>query len=155
VYTGTVFFEGTNLSEGRGTDKPFQLVGAEWLTDAPVIASVLNARNIPGVRFSSATRTVAEGQKWGGKTIPMIEVTVTDRNAVKPVMIGAWMLAEIYARHGRTAGEFEWRVRHMDQLFGSRRLREAVEANRVAELLPVLEQESAQFVEATRQYWLY
>jgi len=43
----------------------------------------------------------------------------------------------------------------MDQLFGSRRLREAVEANRVAELLPVLEQESAQFVEATRQYWLY
>jgi len=107
------------------------------------------------VRFSSATRTVAEGQKWGGKTIPMIEVTVTDRNAVKPVMIGAWMLAEIYARHGRTAGEFEWRVRHMDQLFGSRRLREAVEANRVPELLPVLEQESAQFVEATRQYWLY
>jgi uncharacterized protein YbbC (DUF1343 family) len=155
VYTGTVFFEGTNLSEGRGTDKPFQLVGAEWLTDAPVIASVLNSRNIPGVRFSSVTRTVAEGQKWGGKTIPMIEVTVTDRNAVKPVMIGAWMLAEIYARHGRTAGEFEWRVRHMDQLFGSRRLREAVEANRVAELLPVLEQESAQFVEATRQYWLY
>lgn len=155
LYTGTVFFEGTNLSEGRGTDKPFQLVGAAWLTDAPVIASVLNARGLPGVRFSATTRTIAEGQKWGGQTIPMIEVNVTDRNAARPVEVGAWLLSEIFARHGRTTGEFEWRVSHMDRLFGSRRLREAVENGTVAQLLPVLEQESRAFEQAARQYHLY
>lgn len=155
LYTGTVFFEGTNLSEGRGTDKPFQLVGAGWLTDAPVIAGVLNARNLPGVRFNATTRTVAEGQKWGGQTIPMIEVNVTDRNAVQPVVVGAYLLAEIFARHGRTSGEFEWRTGHMDNLFGSRRLREAVENGTVAALLPVLEQESRAFQDAVRRYWLY
>lgn len=153
LYTGTVFFEGTNLSEGRGTDKPFQLVGAKWLTDAPVIASVLNARNLPGVRFSSTTRTIATGQKWGGDTIPMIEVTVTDRNAVKPVDVGVAMLAEIYARHGR-AGAFEWKE-SLERLFGSRRLRDAIENGTSAALLPVIDAEAKAFQEATRKYWLY
>jgi uncharacterized protein YbbC (DUF1343 family) len=155
VYTGTVFFEGTNLSEGRGTDKPFQLVGAGWLTDAPVIASVLNARNLPGVRFNATTRTIAEGQKWGGQTIPMIEVNVTDRETVQPYAVGAYLLAEIFARHGRTSGEFEWRKGHMDNLFGSARLREAVENGTVSQLLPMLEPESRAFQDATRRYWLY
>ena len=44
LYTGTVLFEGTNVSEGRGTDAPFTLVGAPWLTDAPALAAALNAR---------------------------------------------------------------------------------------------------------------
>lgn len=153
LYTGTVFFEGTNLSEGRGTEKPFQLVGAGWLTDAEVIASVLNAKNLPGVRFAATTRTIAEGQKWGGETIPMIEVTVTDRNAVKPVDVGIHMLAEIYARHGR-GGEFEWRA-SIERLSGSRRLREAVESGTTAALLPVLETESRAFEQSTRPYLLY
>lgn len=153
LYTGTVFFEGTNLSEGRGTEKPFQLVGAGWLTDSEVIASVLNAKNLPGVRFAATTRTIAEGQKWGGETIPMIEVTVTDRNAVKPVDVGIHMLAEIYARHGR-GGEFEWRA-SIERLSGSRRLREAVESGTTAALLPVLETESRAFEQSTRPYLLY
>lgn len=153
LYTGTVFFEGTNLSEGRGTEKPFQLIGAGWLTDAAVIASVLNEKNLPGVRFAATTRTIAAGQKWGGETIPMIEVTVTDRNAVKPVEVGIHMLAEIYARHGRT-GRFEWRP-SLERLFGSRRLREAVENGTTAALLPVLATESRTFEESTRPYRLY
>ena len=53
LYTGTVFFEGTNLSEGRGTDDPFAQAGASWLTDAGAIAAELNGRKIPGVRFDS------------------------------------------------------------------------------------------------------
>ena len=79
VYTGTVYFEGTNLSEGRGTDRPFRLVGAPWLTDAGAIARALNARNLAGVRFDSTSRAVAAGQKQGGLTIPMVEIVVTDR----------------------------------------------------------------------------
>lgn len=153
LYTGTVFFEGTNLSEGRGTDAPFQLVGAAWL-DAPAVAAALNARNLAGVRFSATTRTVAKGQKWGEQTIPMIRVDVRNRDVVRPLHVGAYMLAEIHARHGRP-GQMEWRVDHMDRLFGSRRLRQAVENGTVEALLPVLDAESRAFEAAARAYHLY
>lgn len=158
LYTGTVFFEGTNLSEGRGTDIPFQLVGAGWL-DAHAITAALNARNLAGVRFSATTRTVAKGQKWGEQTIPMIRVDVLNRETIDPVRIGAYMLAEIYARHGKN-GEMKWVVNHMDRLFGSSRLREAVEREAVQPgaidaLLAATEAESRSFAAASRAYHLY
>lgn len=153
LYTGTVFFEGTNLSEGRGTDIPFQLVGAGWL-DAPAVAAALNARHLPGVRFSATTRTIAKGQKWGEQAIPMVRVDVTDRNAVKPIDVGAYMLLEIYARHGRS-GDMKWNVAHMDRLFGSARLRTAVEAGNVDALLAAAAAEARAFELASRDYHLY
>ncbi|MGH7710053.1 MAG: exo-beta-N-acetylmuramidase NamZ family protein, partial [Gemmatimonadaceae bacterium] len=79
LYPGTVFFEGTNITEGRGTDAPFQLIGAAWLNDAGAIARELNALKLAGVRFDSTSRTIEVGYKWGGQTIPMIHVTLTDR----------------------------------------------------------------------------
>ncbi|HYW50062.1 MAG TPA: DUF1343 domain-containing protein, partial [Gemmatimonadaceae bacterium] len=73
LYTGTVLVEGTNLSEGRGTDAPFQLVGAPWLTDAGAIARELGGmRALRGVRVDSVSRTIAAGQKHAGLTIPML-----------------------------------------------------------------------------------
>ena len=85
LYTGTVFVEGTTMSEGRGTDAPFKVVGAPWLTDAGAIAAALNARGIAGVRFDSTSRAVGAGQKHAGRTIPMVQLTVTDRDRVTPV----------------------------------------------------------------------
>ena len=98
LYPGTVFFEGTNATEGRGTDKPFQLIGAEWLSDAGAIAREMNALALPGVHFDSTSRTVepGSGYKFGGKTIPMIDISVTDRNAVRPVEVGVRLLRAIY-----------------------------------------------------------
>ena len=154
VYTGTVFFEGTNLSEGRGTDAPFRVAGAPWLTDAGAIAAALNARNLPGVRFDSTTKTVAAGQKHGGLTIPMVQVVVTDRERVVPVEVGAWMLREIATRHPR---ELVWREAHMDRLAGDARLRTAVTTSdaAVTDLLRAYADESRRFQDATRPYWLY
>ena len=152
LYPGTVFFEGTNLSEGRGTEAPFQLVGAGWLSDAGVIARELNLMNMGGVRFDSTSRTIAAGQKWGGQTIPMLHVTVTDADRVKPVQVAAYMLQIIRRRH---PADFRWLLPHMDQLAGSDALRKAVDAGTVAELLPRLQAESAAFAEATRAYRLY
>ena len=68
----------------------------------------LNALKLPGVRFDTATRTIEAGYKFGGQTIPMIKVRVTDRNAVRPVELGVRMLRAIYARHPK---EFQWRSR--------------------------------------------
>ena len=153
VYTGTVYFEATNVSEGRGTDQPFRLAGAPWLTDAGAIAAELNAKNIPGVRFDSTTRTIEAGYKFGGQTIPMVHVTVTNRDAVNAAAVGLHMLRAIYARH---PSEFQWRADRMDRLASSSRMRTAVEKEGGVEaLLPSLDAESRRFQDVTRPYWLY
>ena len=153
LYPGTVFFEGTNVTEGRGTDAPFQLIGAAYLTDAGAIAAQLNALKLPGVRFDSTSRTIEAGYKWERQTIPMIHVTVTDRNAVNATAVGLHMLRAIYARHTR---EWQWRTAAIDRLAGSDRLRPAVEKEGGIEaLLPILERESAEFARSTVPDRLY
>jgi len=152
LYTGTVFFEGTNLSEGRGTPLPFQLVGAAWLKDAGAIASELNARRIPGVVFDSTIVTVEAGQKWGGHRIPMIAVAVSDREAVQSYRVGLEMLRAIYRRH---KGEFQWRTGSIDRLTGSTRVRDAVELEGIDALIPVLDRESREFQQKSVPYLLY
>ncbi len=147
LYPGTVIFEGTNVTEGRGTDAPFQLIGAAWLRDAGAIAEELNALRLPGVRFDSTWRTIEAGYKWGSQTIPMVHVTVTDRNAVQPTAVGLHLLRAIYARH---SNQWEWRPGSIDRLAGSDRLRAAVErSGGVEALLPILEREAAEFARAT------
>ena len=152
LYTGTVLVEGTNLSEGRGTAFPFQLIGAGWLNDAGAIARELNRRRIPGVVFDSTIVTVEEGQKWGGQRIPMIAIAVSDRTEVRPYRIGLELLREIYQRH---KGEFQWRINSIDRLSGSIRFREAVELGLLGSLIPELQRESLRFQELTAPYLLY
>lgn len=153
LYPGTVFFEGTNATEGRGTDKPFQLVGAEWLNDAGAVAREMNGLALPGVRFDSTSRTIERngGFKFEGKTIPMIEIIVTDRNAVRPVDLGVRLLRAIYARH-RT--EWQWRA-SIEHLAGTDELRSAVEQGAVDALLAKWTREAEQFRDQTRRYLLY
>jgi uncharacterized protein YbbC (DUF1343 family) len=152
VYTGTVFFEGTNLSEGRGTPNPFLLIGAGWLKDAGEIARELNARSIPGVSFDSTLVTVDAGQKWGGHRIPMIAVAVTDRDSVQSFRVGLEMLRAVYHRH---KGEFQWRTNSIDRLSGSTRARDAVELDRIHELIAQWDQESRDFQQRVAQYLIY
>ncbi len=153
LYTGTVFFEGVNATEGRGTDDPFSQVGAAWLNDAGAIAAELNAKKIPGVTFDSISRAVEPGYKFGGQTIPMIHVKVTNRDAVVPVNVGAYLLRAIYVRH---KDKWEWRKGSIDRLSGSTRLREAVEKDGGIEaLLPVFAKESADWNAEAKKYWIY
>ncbi len=152
LYPGTVFFEGTTATEGRGTEDPFTLIGAAWMTDNAAIAAELNARRIPGVQFDTATRTIETGYKFGGQTIPMIKVRVTDRNAVRPVEVGVRMLRAIYARHPT---DFKWRTPQIDRLAGTDALRTAVEQNTVDDLLRRWKSDSAKFARQVKPYLLY
>jgi uncharacterized protein YbbC (DUF1343 family) len=106
------------------------------------------------VRFDTATRAVAAGQKHGGLTIPMLTVRVTDRDRVRPDEVGLWMLREIRARHPRA---FAWRAAHMDRLAGDGRARRAVDTSDAAvrALLAAYADESRRFAASTRQYRLY
>lgn len=151
LYPGTVFFEGTNATEGRGTDKPFQLIGAEWLNDAGAIAREMNALGLPGVRFDSTSRTIESGFKFGGKTIPMIELSVTDRNALRPVEVGVRLLRAIYVHH---TGEWQWRP-SIERLAGTDELRAAVEQGTIDALLAKWTREAGEFQERSRKYWIY
>jgi uncharacterized protein YbbC (DUF1343 family) len=153
LYPGTVFFEGTNATEGRGTDNPFQLIGAEWLSDAGAIAREMNALALPGVRFDSTSRTIESngGYKFGGKTIPMIDVSVTDRNALRPVGVGVRLLRAIYAHH---RADWQWRP-SIERLAGTEELRQAVEQGTIDALLAKWSREAADWQSQTRKYWIY
>lgn len=153
LYTGTVFFEGTNLTEGRGTPMPFQLIGASWLGDAGAIARELNARRVPGVVFDSTSVTVEEGFKFGGQRIPMVVIAVSDRDLVVPHVVGLQLLRTIYQRHPK---EFQWRKDAVDRLAGSDRLRAAVETEGgIEKLIAILDEESARFSREIAPYLIY
>jgi uncharacterized protein YbbC (DUF1343 family) len=152
LYPGTVFFEATNLSEGRGTDAPLKQVGAQWLKNAPAIARELNGQRIPGIRFEAVQMSVAKGEKWGGVSIPGIRLHVTDRDRAQPVDAAVRMMRAIYRRHPR---EWRWREQGIERLSGTAQLRRAVERGGVDALLAKWRRESRAFQESTRKYWLY
>ena len=161
LYPGTVFFEGTNATEGRGTDDPFALIGAAYLKDNVAIAAELNALKLPGVKFDATTRTIEAGYKFAGQTIPMIRIRVTDRNAVRPVELGIRMLRAFYAHHPT---EFKWRepsvnaagrTRSIDRLAGTDQLTKAVEQNTVDALIKQWDADAVKFAGQVKPYLLY
>jgi uncharacterized protein YbbC (DUF1343 family)/CubicO group peptidase (beta-lactamase class C family) len=93
VYPGTVLFEGTTMSEGRGTDHPFEWLGAPGL-DAAAWADRLNSASLPGVRFSAATRT-PEASKHAGRECEGVVLEIVDRSLVRPMALGVTMLSTV------------------------------------------------------------
>lgn len=153
VYPGMSFFEATNVSEGRGTDLPFRLVGARWLTDAAAIARVMNAKSLGGVKFENVRQRIGRGEKYGGETIPMIRVRVTDRDRMRSTEVAAHLLREIYRRHPR---EFKWQAgAGIEELTGSRALRTAVQSGGLDSLLAKWRSESSEFTRRARPSFLY
>ncbi|HEX5869494.1 MAG TPA: DUF1343 domain-containing protein, partial [Longimicrobium sp.] len=130
-YPGSVYFEGTTITEGRGTDRPFEQVGAPWL-DAPRVAEAMNARGLPGIRFEAITMPVeATAARFPGQTIPAIRFVVTDREAYRPVRTSLLLIDEIRRQHPR---DFAW-TRTIDRLTGSDRVRLAIEGGTLPALL--------------------
>ncbi|MDO8501447.1 MAG: DUF1343 domain-containing protein [Gemmatimonadaceae bacterium] len=154
LYPGTVMFEGTSASEGRGTEDPFRIVGASWLTDAAAIADELNAKHLAGVRFAATTRAIVPtARKFAGQTIPMIEITITGRNKVNGAEVGVHMLRAMYRRH---PAEFTWRLPQIDRLAGTDELRKAVEQEGgVERLLEQWRKEAAAFEIEARPFLIY
>ncbi len=100
VYPALVPFEGSNLSVGRGTDRPFQQLGASWL-DARKVVELLEERGMPGVRFVADRFTpVRPGDaKFAGKEIPGVRVVVEQRDRVQIARVGAALLWAIKRVH--------------------------------------------------------
>jgi uncharacterized protein YbbC (DUF1343 family)/CubicO group peptidase (beta-lactamase class C family) len=86
LYPGIGAIEGTNLSVGRGTDTPFEQLGAPWI-DGALLAAALNARAIPGVRFYPV-RFTPSSSNYANEECGGVFIIVTDRDALKPVRVG-------------------------------------------------------------------
>jgi uncharacterized protein YbbC (DUF1343 family)/CubicO group peptidase (beta-lactamase class C family) len=94
LYPGIGAIEGTNISVGRGTDTPFEHVGAPWVNGVR-LAEYLNARAIPGVRFY-AERFTPTSSKYANTECQGVFIVVTDRDALRPVRTGVEIAAALY-----------------------------------------------------------
>lgn len=150
-YPGSVYFEGTTLTEGRGTDRPFEQIGAPWL-NAPDVARTMNAMRLPGVRFEAIVMSVAPtAAKHTGQTIPAVRFVITDRQAYRPVRTSLLLINEISRQHPR---EFGW-TGTIDRLTGSDRVRLAVASGQLPALLNEWDREAAAFRESRKPFLLY
>ncbi|MFL5404399.1 MAG: exo-beta-N-acetylmuramidase NamZ domain-containing protein [Myxococcales bacterium] len=160
VYPGLCLLEGTNLSEGRGTTKPFELFGAPWL-DGQKLAEALDAEQLPGVRFRPCAFTPT-WDKHRGARCQGVQIHIWDRRALEPVRLGVACI--VHAR-AQDPAKFAWRTEKyefvetipaIDLLAGSDTFRRAVEAGQTVDALcEPWEAECAEFVTKRASYLLY
>ena len=150
VYAGTCMFEGTNLSEGRGTTRPFELLGAEgidrkWALEAEQLG-------LPGVHFREAY-FAPTFSKFQGKTVGGVQIHVHDRAAFDPVRTGIALL--VTAK--KVWSGFTWRSDNwIDKLTGSARVRTAIDAGASAdEVAAGWQEELAAFRKVRKEYLIY
>ena len=160
VYPGTVLFEGTNVSEGRGTTRPFELLGAPWV-DAERFAEGMNALAMPGVRFRPSV-IEPTFHKHAQTSCGGCQIHVLDRETFRPVEAGVALLA---AFRSADPGRFRWRdppyeyehtLLPIDILAGSSQMREQIEAGVPArEIARSWEPATAEFAALRNRFLLY
>ncbi|MER6151901.1 exo-beta-N-acetylmuramidase NamZ family protein [Streptomyces hirsutus] len=150
VYAGTCLFEGTNLSEGRGTTRPFELLGAEGIDGR--WAAEANGLGLAGVRLREAY-FAPTFSKFQGRTVGGVQLHVHDREAFDPVRTGVGLLVSAK----RTWSGFAWRPDHwIDKLTGSERVRTMIDAGAdTDEVVAGWREELAVFRRTRREYLLY
>ena len=160
VYPGSVLFEGTNVSEGRGTTRPFELLGAPWV-DAEPFAAALNGLGLPGVRFRPAVFEPTF-HKHALTSCGGCQIHVLDRTTFRPVETGVALLAAFRASD---PDRFRWRdppyeYEHVklpiDILAGSTDLREQIEAGMQArEIARSWDEPLSRFLRTRQKFLLY
>ncbi len=156
LYPGTCLIEGTNLSEGRGTTRPFELIGAPWI-DPFRLADDLARRRLPGVAFRPTSFTPTF-QKHAGQSCGGVQIHVLRRDEAQPVALGVHLLHAVRAldpaaftwRGGEEGGHF------VDLLLGSDRPRQALDAGADADdVLAGWEEDAAAFAARRQPILLY
>jgi uncharacterized protein YbbC (DUF1343 family) len=150
VYAGTCMFEGTNLSEGRGTTRPFELLGAEGVDAAWSAAA--NELALPGVHFREAY-FAPTFSKFQGKTVGGVQIHVDDRDAFDPVRTGIALLVTAKS----VWKDFAWRSDNwIDKLTGSTQVRTMIDAGaKTDEVVAAWQDELAAFRAVRARYLTY
>ena len=150
LYPGIGAIEGTNISVGRGTDTPFEQIGAPWI-DGVALADALNRRGLTGIRFYPVTFMPAPGAKFGGEACHGVFMIATDRERLRPVRIGLEIAAALSRMYGT-----QFKLEDAATLFGSKttlaRIRAGEEPAAIAESWAA---DEARWRELRQKYLLY
>jgi uncharacterized protein YbbC (DUF1343 family) len=160
-YPGTDYFEQTNVAEGRGSDMPFEQLGAPWMKNVEVAAK-MNAMKLPGVRFEARDYPIKAGYgKYPGQTIHGVRLVVTDRKTYRPIRAALLLMDAIRTMHpddfrivthesefGKSWGPLE---RHA----GTDKLYKALVAGSLPQLLDDWDRQAAAFAQMRKPYLLY
>ena len=160
VFPGTVFVEGTLISEGRGTTRPFELVGAPHV-DPYALVEALESEGLPGCRFRPCSFQPTF-QKHAGMLCGGLQIHVLDREAFKPVLTGVAILRAI---HGLDPDHFEWKQPPYEYVFdklpfdviaGTARIREQIaDQTPLDEIAAGWREDEAAFAHLREPYLLY
>ncbi|MCM3619070.1 DUF1343 domain-containing protein [Sutcliffiella horikoshii] len=157
VYPGGALIEGTNVSEGRGTTKPFELIGAPFM-NADDLATALNDLKLPGVAFRAASFTPTFS-KHAGSLSHGVQIHITDRDKFKPVETGLHIVKTI---HDMYPDDFQFRAENsagisfFDNLIGNSWIRKGIEEGRsVEDLVSQWQGDLSEFNKVRKQYLIY
>jgi uncharacterized protein YbbC (DUF1343 family) len=156
LYPGTCLFEGTSLSEGRGTTRPFEVIGAPWL-DAEALADTMNAQGHPGLIFRPAS-FLPSFSKHQGELCRGVQLHITDRRKARPVAAAIGLLEAAQAQNKEKFSWRQWPDGHcsdghysIDLLAGTDILRKCSGD----EYLELCKKGAEEFMERRRPYLLY
>ncbi len=151
VYPGQVSIEGTNMSEGRGTTRPFELFGAPWI-DGHELAKRLNGLGLAGVTFREAWFT-PWFSKFQGMLCGGCQIHITDRKAYRSFAVALHIVKTVRDMY---PDKFAFHADYFDKVMGTDKVRLALEAGEeVASILESLEPGLAAFSSLRRPYLLY
>lgn len=119
LYPGVGLVEMTNLSVGRGTDTPFELVGAPWIRERE-LAAHLNAAGVAGVRFVPV-RFTPTATKFPNESCGGVNILITDRSRLNPLELGIQLMVSLHALHSG-----DWQTKNLNRLLSSAKVRDAV-----------------------------
>ena len=157
IYPALCFLEGTNFSEGRGTDTPFQLFGAPYC-DNSALLDKLNAYNFPGVKFervvfTPSSRISAYEPKFMNRECNGIKITVTDYFYFKPVEVSVTILIALK----NSCNEFKWiNKKYIDKLAGTDKLRKMIDSGKkFEEIINSWRDEVEEYKNQIKKYLIY
>ncbi|MBE6928806.1 MAG: DUF1343 domain-containing protein [Ruminococcaceae bacterium] len=152
LYIGTCLIEGTTLSEGRGTTRPFEVIGAPWI-DPERTAEVMNALELPGVRFRAA-RFVPVFSKHQGVSCGGVQIHVSDERAVRAFETGVRLLMEL-KKQTIEAGETFWQPGGPAHLAGTREIIADGLENRLDDFFARCEEENLAYLPRAERFRIY
>jgi uncharacterized protein YbbC (DUF1343 family) len=149
LYPGIGLLEYSNLSVGRGTDTPFEHIGAPWIDEGP-LAKDLNALGVPGIRFMPQSFT-PDSSKFQNQACQGVRILIIDRAKVQPVALGLAIASSL-----RRLYPDVWEYQSMSKLLGSTSVLEAVKRQSSwQELQRLADQGVPDFLRRRSQYLLY
>ena len=149
LYPGIGLLETTNISVGRGTDTPFEIIGAPWVDDAR-LAESLNRANLPGARFVPV-RFTPKSSKFAGEECRGVNIIITDRASFRPVAVGLEIAYHLNRLHSGV-----WKVEDYVRLLANRAALAALKEGKTpSEIAAAWQAGLAEFARIRKKYLLY